>query len=168
MEESDGAGTREASNLPDGGVSADPMQVALEVIRHCVAGRVRQISRVITAKYDQELAELDVTANQATILSVITVLGQATPTDLAPYLQMDASTISRNVQRMIDRHWLAIIPGEDRRSHFLVVAPRGLDVLRRIRPGWERAQKWAAGILGDEGVSAVCRIASQVNPLLPG
>lgn len=145
----------------------DPRAVALDVINCCMAGRIRQIARVVTARYDTELREYGITANQVTILSVIAVLGKVSPRDLEPYLQMDGSTISRNLSRMLSKHWLAKIPAEDRRSHYLVVAPDGFDIFRRVRPAWQRAQEWAEDLFGESGVHSVRDIAARVNPEIP-
>jgi DNA-binding MarR family transcriptional regulator len=146
-------------------IAAD--DVAHRIIDHCVAGRVRQISRVVTARYDDELREVGITANQLTILAVVTVLEKTTPSAMRPYLLMDESTLSRNLRRMIENHWLAVLPGEDRRSHYLIVAPEGRRTLERAHPAWERAHAWAVATFGAAGESAVRAIAHRVNPLIP-
>jgi len=145
----------------------EPRGVAMEILNNCVAGRVRQISRVVTARYDEELRALGITANQVTILSVVAVLEHVTPSDMQPYLMMDASTVSRNVSRMIAKRWLAMIPGEDRRSHYLVAAPKGMALLGEVRPLWLKAQAWARSVFEDRDIAAVRRIATTVNPAIP-
>jgi DNA-binding MarR family transcriptional regulator len=139
--------------------------MARRVINTCLAGRVRQISRVVTAHYDEALRPIGITANQLTILSAVALLDKVTQAGLQPYLQMEVSTLSRNVSRMIENHWLATMPGSDRRSHYLVVAPEGLRVLERVKPHWEKAHAWATEMLGGE--DAVRQLAHRVNPLVP-
>ena len=141
------------------------LETASLVIHNCLAGRIRQINRVVTARYDEELRAVGVTTNQLTILAVVAMLEKVTPTDLQPYLQMEMSTLSRNVARMMENHWLATLPGEDKRSHYLVVAPDGMRVLAGVRPHWERAQSWAVEHLG--GVDPIRELAWRVNPLVP-
>lgn len=145
---------------------SDGRGFALRVVNNCLVGRVRQISRILTAHFDEELRSVGITANQLTILSTIAVLEQATPTELQPYLQMELSTLSRNLKRMVVQEWLATIPGEDRRSHSLIVAPRGFRVLEDAAAGWERAHQWAQQRLGDG--NELRRLAKRLNPLLPG
>ncbi len=139
--------------------------MASRVIHHCLAGRVRQISRVVTARYDEELRPLGITANQLTILSAVAVLEEVTPTDLQPYLLMETSTLSRNVARMVENRWLATMPADDRRSHLLVVAPEGRRILEAVEPRWEAAHAWATELLG--GSDAVRELAHRVNPNVP-
>lgn len=139
--------------------------MALRIINGCLAGRVRQISRVVTARYDEALRPLGVTTNQLTILAAVAVLEQVNQTDLQPYLQMEASTLSRHIARMQRNRWLATIPGADRRSRLLVVAPEGMRVLEQVRPHWEEAHAWALELLGDDAV--VRELATRVNPRIP-
>lgn len=140
-------------------------EMALRVIRTCLAGRVRQLSRIVTARYDEELRPVGITANQLTILSAVAVLEQVTPTDLQPYLEMEISTLSRNIRRMVEHRWLATVPADDKRSHYLIVAPEGFRVLAEVGPHWERAHAWATDRLG--GGDTVRELAHRLNPLLP-
>ncbi|MEZ4415776.1 MAG: MarR family winged helix-turn-helix transcriptional regulator [Gemmatimonadota bacterium] len=139
--------------------------MARRVINTCLAGRVRQISRAVTARYDAELRECGITANQLTILAAVAMLEMTTQRDLLPYLLMEASTLSRNIKLMVENRWLATIPGEDRRSHFLVVSPAGYRVLAQVKEPWERAHAWATKALGD--ADAVREMAYRLNPHIP-
>lgn len=143
------------------------LETARRVIHECLAGRIRLLSRVVTGRYDAELRDAGLTANQMTILAVVAMLEQTSPTEMQPYLMMDASTISRNVARMIESRWLATIPAEDRRSHYLVVAPEGFRLLAEAAPAWERAHRWAEEQFGSEGRDAIRALSHAVNPLIP-
>ena len=151
--------------MPDTTPPQPGIEMARTVIHRCLAGRVRQLSRVVTARYDEELRPLGITTNQVTILAAVAVLEKVTQTDLQPYLLMEVSTLSRNVGRMVDRHWLATLPGQDKRSHYLVVTQEGMRLLAELRPAWERAHAWAVETLG--GAEVVRDLAHRVNPLLP-
>ena len=144
------------------------IETARRVIHECLAGRIRLLSRVVTARYDDELREVGLSANQVTILSVLAMLEKATPSEMQPYVMMEASTISRNVAKMIEKQWLATIPAEDKRSHYLVVAPEGFRLLAEARPAWERAHAWALDLFGERGREAVRELSHSVNPLIPG
>ena len=143
------------------------LEAARRVIHECLAGRIRLLSRVVTGRYDAELRTCGITANQMTILAVVAMLEQTSPTEMQPYLMMDASTISRNVARMVESRWLATIPAEDRRSHYLVVAPEGFRLLAESAPAWERAHRWAEELFGERGKTAIRELSHAVNPLIP-
>jgi DNA-binding MarR family transcriptional regulator len=121
----------------------------------------------MTNQYDANLAEFGITSNQASMLAVIAALGQPTPRELEPILLMDASTISRNVKLLLENKWVALIPGGDKRSHHLVVAPAGVELMIKAYPAWKRSQKWAGQVLGESGVDAVRRVARKVNKHVP-
>ena len=140
-------------------------ETARAVINGCLAGRIRQISRIVTQRYDDELREFGITTNQLTILSAVALLDSVTQTELQPYLAMEASTLSRNVKGMTRRGWLALIPGADRRSHNLVVSPEGFRLLAAVKEPWERAHAWATEALG--GDDSVREMAHRLNPRVP-
>jgi len=148
-------------------MSKDPQEVAKESVEQCLATRLRQLSRVVTNRYDAELREFGVTSNQASVLAVIAVLGSPTPSELGPMLMMDASTISRNVRLLLANEWVALQPGADRRSHRLVISPQGVELMMKVYPAWKRSQEWAKELLGSSGEATVRRLARKVNPKVP-
>ncbi len=149
-------------------MSASSADVARAIIHRCAAGRVRQISRIITARYDTHLREVGVTANQLTILAVITVLGPSRSSDIEPFLAMEQSTLSRNLSRMVDNGWLARrVDREDGRSSLLEVTAAGAKVLEEAYEPWSEAQAWTEELLGDEGIDSIASVARKVNPRIP-
>lgn len=118
--------------------------------QECKVVRVRLLNRVLTNIYDEALRPFRLKASQMNILVVVGRLGLARPADACRALQLDASTLSRNVTRMKSRGWLEAIPDSDGRAHHLRLTPRGLAVLDRARPAWEEAQEKAEALLGPE------------------
>jgi DNA-binding MarR family transcriptional regulator len=76
---------------------------------------------------------------------------------------MDASTVSRNVDRMRARGWLEEAPGEDSRSRPFRLTASGRKVLRDAALAWERAQAKAVGLLGKEGVALLRRTTGNLK-----
>jgi DNA-binding MarR family transcriptional regulator len=76
---------------------------------------------------------------------------------------MDASTVSRNVDRMRARGWLEETSVEDSRSRPFRLTPSGRRMLRDAAVAWERAQAKAVGLLGKEGVALLRRTTSNVR-----
>src|SRR5712691_1630019 len=66
----------------------------------CVAGRVRKLNRMLTAIYDGALASAGLKTSQFTVLVAVANRGLARPAELTKLLQLDESTLSRNVERM--------------------------------------------------------------------
>lgn len=126
-----------------------------DVARECVAVRLRMLNRVITKLYDDALRPMGVKVSQMNILVATAKLGLARPAAVCEILQLDASTLSRNVERMRARGWLEVVPGEDARTQPFQLTAAGRKLLERTIPAWHKAQHEAIEYLGQEGVTVV-------------
>jgi DNA-binding MarR family transcriptional regulator len=130
--------------------------------RECVGNQLRLANRVVTGIYDRELRPLKLTASQMVILALTAKQGQVRPVELCRTLQMDASTVSRNVERMRARGWLEQVPGEDERSRPFQLTAAGTRILGDASVAWERAQAKAVGLVGKEGVALLRRMSKKL------
>jgi DNA-binding MarR family transcriptional regulator len=121
----------------------------------CIGFRVRKLNRMITSIYDGALSKAGLKVSQFTLLVAVANCETANPADLIRALQMDESTLSRNVERMRAKGWLRIVTGHDRRSHSIEVTDKGRELILKCYPAWEQAQKEVTGRLGTEGVAAL-------------
>ena len=126
-----------------------------QVGRECIAFRVRMLNRMITAIYDEALASVGLKASQFNLLVATVNREETRPAELAKYLEMDESTLSRNVERMCAKGWLRLEPEEDRRSHLITVTEKGLGLIRKGYPAWQKAQEEVHRRLGSENVAAL-------------
>lgn len=126
-----------------------------QVGRECIAFRVRMLNRMITAIYDEALASVGLKASQFNLLVATVNREETRPAELAKYLEMDESTLSRNVERMCAKGWLRLEPEEDRRSHLIKVTEKGLGLIRKGYPAWQKAQEEVHRRLGSENVAAL-------------
>src|SRR6202051_741127 len=116
--------------------------------RECVAGGVRKLNRMITAIYDGALASAGLKTSQFSVLVAVANREKTRPAELTKLLQMDESTLSRNVERMCARGWLRLERNEDRRSHLIEVTDKGLALIRKCLPAWRQAQAKVSKRLG--------------------
>lgn len=145
-----------------------PDTIAEDVLTHCLAGRTLQIARVIASKYEQALADHGVTPHQFTLLSMICKMGAPSASDLLPFLKMDQSTLSRNLDRMVAKGWLEVATGEqDSRMRCYSITKSGEQKLVSAHGAWQSAQDWAQEALGTSGADDLKTIAHHINPLLP-
>ena len=70
------------------------------ISKTCIAVRLRLLNRVVTNFYDDALRPLGLKVSQLNILIVTARLGLARPVQVCDILQLDTSTLSRNVERM--------------------------------------------------------------------
>jgi DNA-binding MarR family transcriptional regulator len=130
----------------------------------CVAGRLRLLNRVVTNLYDDALRPVGVRLSQGSVLAVAARLGVARPAQVCEFLELDASTLSRTVDRMVGNGWLEVVPDADGRSQPFRLTAEGRRLLERALPAWERAQAEAGKLLGDDGLrlldAAIGRVKS--------
>jgi DNA-binding MarR family transcriptional regulator len=130
-----------------------PQPTIDDIARDCIAVRMRMLNRVITNLYDEVLRPLGVKVSQMNILVATAKLGLARPAQVCEILHLDASTLSRNVERMRARDWLEVVPGDDARAQPFRLTPAGRKLLERTITAWEKAQRKAVEFLGQEGVA---------------
>jgi DNA-binding MarR family transcriptional regulator len=135
--------------------------------RECVGNQLRMLSRVVTGIYEEELRPLKLKVSQMVILVVTAKNRQVRAVELSRELQMDTSTLSRNLERMRARGWLEQAPGEDGRSRPFRLTAGGRKLLRDAIRAWERAQATALGVVGEEGAVALRSIAEKVKGRAP-
>ena len=133
------------------------------IARTCIAVRLRLLNRVVTNLYDDALRPLGLKVSQLNILVVTAKLGVAQPAQVCDLLQLDTSTLSRNVERMRAKGWLEVVPGEDARTQPFRLTAQGKRLLERAVPAWERAQKQAEELLGDDGIALLNKAASRLG-----
>ena len=133
------------------------------IARTCIAVRLRRLNRVVTNLYDDALRPLGLKVSQLNILVVAAKLGLARPARVCEILQLDASTLSRNVERMRAHRWLESVPDEDARAQPFRLTERGRRLLEKAAPAWEEAQRQAAELLGAEGIALLDRAAGRLG-----
>ena len=129
-----------------------PATTVETIATSCIAGRLRLLNRVITNLYDDALRPFGVKLSQGNVLAVTAKLGVARPAQVCDILELDTSTLSRTVDRMVDKGWLEILPDDDGRSHPFRLTDEGRRLMERSIPAWERAQAEANRLLGEDGL----------------
>ena len=104
----------------------------------CIAGRLRLLNRVIANLYDDALRPFGVKLSQGNVLAITAKLGVARLTQVCDILELDTSTLSRIVDRMVDNGWLKILPDPDGRSHPFRLTDEGRRLMEQSIPAWER------------------------------
>ena len=133
------------------------------IAKTCIAVRLRLLNRVVTNFYDDALRPLGLKVSQLNILIVTARLGLARPAQVCEILQLDTSTLSRNVERMRAHGWLEVVPEEDARAQPFRLTPQGKRLIEKAIPAWEEAQRQAAELLGDEGIALLDKAAKKLR-----
>src|SRR5579872_6775483 len=103
------------------------------IARTCIAVRLRLLNRVVTNLYDDALRPLGLKVSQLNILIVTAKLGLARPAQVCDILDLDASTLSRNVSRMMakGKRWLEVVADEDARAQPFRLTAQGRQLIEK-------------------------------------
>ena len=94
-------------------IMSRPIAVTVAAPRGCTNFKLRQLTRRVSQHYDRIVAGAGLKTTQYSLLSHVERLGPVRPSDLAAAMEMDASTLTRNLQPLVANGWVEIGPGAD-------------------------------------------------------
>lgn len=121
----------------------------------CTNLKLRQLNRMVTRHYDGHVASAGLKNTQYALLSHVVKLGPIRPSDLAKRMQMDPSTLTRNMQPLVTQGWVTIGAGGDARSRLVAVTEAGRTKRAEGQIAWKQAQLALNHRLGTERVVAL-------------
>jgi DNA-binding MarR family transcriptional regulator len=136
------------------------------MVRDCLAVRIRLISRAVTSLYDRAVERHDLNIAQINLMAALAKVGPCAPTYLGTVLQLERSTVSRNLSLLTKRGWIEAVSADAKGVREVALTPAGRRKVEAVLPDWRRAQKQAAELLGSAGVNAVRDMASSIS-LIP-
>ncbi|MBV6287701.1 MarR family winged helix-turn-helix transcriptional regulator [Pseudomonas aegrilactucae] len=121
----------------------------------CTNLKLRQLTRMVTRHYDHYVAETGLKNTQYALLSHVVKLGPIRPGDLAKRMQMDASTLTRNLQPLAAQGLLKVGAGDDSRSRLVDATELGRAKRAEAQRAWKIAQTALNELLGIERIAAL-------------
>ena len=121
--------------------------------RGCTNLKLRQLTRRVSQHYDRIVGTCGLKTTQYSLLSFVERLGPVRPGELAAAMEMDASTLTRNLQPLAAQGWVEVGPGDDGRSRVVTVTSTGREKRAEAQREWKRAQLALNARLGDERVA---------------
>ena len=115
-----------------------------------MCANLRRASRALTQLYEDALRPLGLRATQFTVLQALSIAGEVTQGLLGHILAMDSTTLTRALDIMERRGWIAKRRGDDRREWRIRLSKRGETQLQRALPHWRSVQHRLHTQLGNE------------------
>lgn len=106
----------------------------------CSSFKLRQLSRRVSQHFDHIVAATGLKTTQYSLLSHVMRMAPVRPVDLAAAMEMDASTLTRNLQPLVLQGWVEVGPGDDGRSRFVTLTDAGREKRGEAQREWKRAQ----------------------------
>jgi DNA-binding MarR family transcriptional regulator len=134
-------------------VPTDSHRHAAEIAKDCMASRVRRLERLLTRIYDEALRVHGLTGSQLGMLVAIQLSGKTTAAAVGRILELEKSTVSRNLARLA-------AAGLVDPSDGLRITARGSAAIAACHPAWRQAQRKARLALHPAEGRLIARLAS--------
>ena len=114
----------------------------------CMCHKARMAARVVTRAYDDALRSTGLRASQISVLAAVGARGALSIKSLADTLQMERTTLTRNLRPLKERGYVVLAAERRYRSRVLTLTPSGRAALLAALPLWEDAQRAVRRRLG--------------------
>lgn len=118
--------------------------------RLCTGFNLKRATRVVQSMFDEAFKPVGLEGTQYTVLSHIFVAGPITLSKLAELMDVDRTTLARNLAPLEKRGLIEIKPGTDRRAKLINITGSGKEVLSQAYPLWKETQEKIKTALGLE------------------
>ena len=123
--------------------------------RGCTNFKLKQLTRRVTRHYERFMDGAGLKITQYSLLSHVVTLGPIGAGELAVRMALGPSTLTRNLQPLVDRGWIEMQPGADARSRIVTITAAGLAQRALAQKAWKRAQLALNEQLGARRVAAL-------------
>ena len=129
----------------------------------CVA--IRRASRALTQFYDTLLEPSGLNVTQLSLLRRVRRLGRPNISTLAEELQLDRTTLSRNLAVLERDGLITLTTGDDHRARSVALTTEGEQALDAAAPLWDAAQERVTEHLGHERVQQLEELLAEIEAL---
>lgn len=144
-------------------MSTDVSRAAQAMLDRCLFQRTRAAARAVTRMYDDQLRPTGLRATQANVLATIAARGELSISALSDELEMDRTTLTRNLRPLEQRKLLAVSPEGRHRMRTVSLTPAGEVMLAEAAVAWECTQSALEHRLGQAGVADVRRATAAIT-----
>jgi len=132
----------------------------------CVGFNTRRATRLVTQYYDKALAPVGIRSTQYSLLSLLSMMGEAPMQEVAYVLAMDRTTLTRNLNPLLREGLVEVRVGSDRRARPLRLTAKGQSTLEKALPYWQKAQSGLVDEIGAEQWDALMRGLHQISMIV--
>jgi DNA-binding MarR family transcriptional regulator len=126
----------------------------------CLCLASRRAARAVTAAYDKRLRPHGLRITQFSILVVLMLMGPTPMGEVAKFLGLERTTLTRNLDLLESKGWIESRPGEtDARARVVSTTAKGAEIVKAAFPQWRQAQDDVAAAFGPVGVEALKSLA---------
>ena len=124
-------------------------RLAETLLATCMCHKARMAARTITRAYDEALRRTGLRATQLSVLAAVGARGALSIKALADSLEMERTTLTRNLRPLEEKGYVVLAPERRHRSRMLTLTDAGRSALAEAVPLWEAAQRAVRERLGE-------------------
>ncbi|MBS4179224.1 MarR family winged helix-turn-helix transcriptional regulator [Lederbergia citrea] len=103
-----------------------------------------QVTRQLSKKMNEQLADLDLYSAQWTVIYLLKNNGPSTQAELCHYLNVEAPTMTRTITRLEEAGWVLKTNGRNKREKMIQLSDKAIEMY----PLWKEAiQKFEAQVM---------------------
>ncbi len=111
---------------------------------------LRRTARRVTRIYDRALRPAGVRLTQYSVLANVAHTGGLSISELAERLEMERTTLTRNLRPLVRAGWVIVARGNDRRQRSVGLTQAGRQVYAAAYPLWQAAEQHLREALGHD------------------
>jgi DNA-binding MarR family transcriptional regulator len=132
----------------------------------CTCFKLRRLTRRVTAVYDRTLSAAGIRVTQYSLLAHLRGLRGVPMSQLAEKLDMDRTTLTRNLKPLVEAGWVGVQPSaEDARIRLVHITPAGEAQWQRARTYWRQAQHEVNATIGPANLASLHQVLDSYVPL---
>jgi DNA-binding MarR family transcriptional regulator len=125
-----------------------PLETTLLVRDSCLCLHVQRAARALARRFDEALRFCNLTNGQFSLLMSLNRPAPPAMADVASLLAMDRTTLTAALKPLQRRGLVTVTVGAaDRRSRLIALTSKGMRLLARAVPIWQRTHKQIEGLL---------------------
>ena len=136
---------------------------ALHMAAFCASHNLRRAARLVTRHYDRALRPVGITAAQMPILAAISTGSGVSITALSNALDIEASSLSRDLALLEKKGLVRYAEASDRRARALELTRRGDRTLVKAFKAWKGAHGTLLDEIGEETFESLLRHTKRVG-----
>jgi DNA-binding MarR family transcriptional regulator len=121
----------------------------------CLTFNFQRTARSLVRGFEARVKHLGLSAPQFTSLSLLAGFGELTVTQIADRIGTDRTTMTRNLEVMRVKGWIAPAVSDDLRLHIWTITPTGRALLSEAMPAWREWQAHVVKIFGHDTATTI-------------
>ncbi len=148
-------------------ISRNQIRIDPGILKHigltCSFSRLGRGVRSMNRIYESHMSQTGLRPTQMMMMFAIAATSGASIGELADVLFLDPTTLNRNLKPLVSAGYVEVTPGADRRRKEVWITGEGNELVHRLVPLWEAAQREIESKLGPGWTEQLTRVLTPLE-----